>query len=65
MKRINTIEELQDAIMLNKEIYFSLYRLPNEPKTFQQLLQPTKHIDNLRQRIIELKNDNVRGVFSI
>lgn len=64
MKRINTIEELQDAIMLNKEIYFSLYHYSNEPKLFQQLLQPTKHIDNLKQKIIELKDDDICGVFS-
>jgi hypothetical protein len=64
MKRINTIEELQDAIMLDKEIYFSLYYSPNEPKLFQQLLNPTKHIDNLKQRITELKNNDIEGVFS-
>ena len=64
MKRINNVEELQDVIMLNKEIYFSLYRLPNEPKLFQQLLNPTEHIENLKQRIIELKDNNIEGVFS-
>ena len=64
MKRINTIEELQDAIMSDKEIYFSLYHSSNEPKLFQQLLNPTNHIDNLKQRIIELKNNDIKGVFS-
>jgi hypothetical protein len=64
MKRINSIEDLQDAIMLNKEIYFSLYHTPSEGKIFQQLLQPEQHIDNLKQRIIELKKDDIRGVFS-
>ena len=64
MKRLNSIEELQDAIMLNKEIYFSLYHTKTEGKLFQQMLRPTEHIDNLKQRIIELKDDNIRGVFS-
>ncbi len=64
MKRINNIEELQDAIMLDKEIYFSLYHTRTEGKLFQQILNPKEHIDNLKQRIIELKDDNIRGVFS-
>jgi len=64
MKRLNSIEELQDAIMLNKEIYFSLYHTKTEGKLFQQMLQPTEHIDNLKQRIIELKDNNIQGVFS-
>jgi hypothetical protein len=64
MKRINSIEDLQDATMLNKEIYFSLYHTPSEGKIFQQLLHPEQHIDSLKQRIIELKNDDIRGVFS-
>lgn len=64
MKRLDTIEDLQDATMLNNEIYFSLYHLPSEGKIFQQLLEPTKHIDNLKKRIIDLKNDDISGVFS-
>jgi hypothetical protein len=64
MKRLNSIEELQDAIMLNKEIYLSLYHTKTEGKLFQQILQPTLHIDNLKQRIVELKSDDIRGVFS-
>ena len=64
MKRINSIEDLQDAIVLNKEIYFSLYHTPSEGKLFQQLLHPYQHIDGLKQRIIELKDDDIRGVFS-
>lgn len=64
MKRVNSIEELQDAIMLNKEIYTSLFHLPNEGKLFQQILRPTERIDNLKKMIIELKYDNIRGVFS-
>ena len=63
MKRINNIEELQDALMLNKEVYVSLYHWPNSPKLFQQFLNPSTHIDNLIQRVIELKDDNIRGVF--
>lgn len=64
MKRLNSIEELQDAIMLNKEIYTSLFHLSNEGKLFQQILKPTERIDNLKQMIIELKNDDIRGLFS-
>jgi len=64
MKRLNSIEELQDAIMLNKEIYVSLFHLRNEGKLFQQVLWPTERIDGLKQRIIELKDDNIQGVFS-
>jgi len=64
MKRINSIEDLQDAIMLNKEIYFSLYHIPSEGKLFQQLLHPEQHIDSLKQRVIELDGDDTRGVFS-
>jgi hypothetical protein len=64
MKRIKSIEDLQDAIILNKEIYFSLYHEPNEGKHFQQLLTPEKHIESLKDRIIECDKDPIRGIYS-
>jgi hypothetical protein len=64
MERIDTIEQLQDAIILNKEIYFSLYHYETQGKHFQQLLSPEKHIDQLRIAIMECINDPIRGVYS-
>lgn len=64
MKKIKTIENLQDAIILNKEIYFSLYHYSNEGKHFQQLLNPEEHIYSLMNRIIECINDSIRGIYS-
>ena len=47
MKRVISVEQLQDAIMLNKEIYFSLYHSKGEGKMFKQLMNPQNHIDEL------------------
>lgn len=65
MKRIKTIEDLQDAIMLNKEIY-KYYKLTNEGKNFLQILNPEKHVEMLYNGVkdIDYLNDPRTALYS-